>query len=1322
MTTVRSLDEALAHAVSEGKRATLDLRRRLDLANRSLKTAIDHLELALGRPATAQDAPDDDIALFRCSACGRVNRVPLLRVGQKARCGACSHPLQLAPESARGLAETVLRRVVRTVEGHRQRVSDQFRRQEAALDRFNLVFFGRTGVGKSSLVEALSRGDGEGVSQCQSDWTQDVRQVEWRSCRLTDTPGIGGWGRGVGREELESRARKAVETADVVLLCFDTQSQQISEFERVAEWVQAYGKPTLALLNIRNEDWRRPARVPDRSSRRWCSRSVAQHAGHIRDELTNIGLGGTPIIALSAKRALFARASEPFRGPDEPAFRSLHQQHGARKIERWSNLAALEDVLISAIGEDAAGIRVGMLRREVRAELSQVAEQLLALARSSRAATEGLESLIDATLRVVGYPPADVEDARAAFRDANDIDLLSELERLRGSRFQAASAGELQAYSKQLITARLSLLRTQSLGEAERIIEEAFADGHSVPSAEFQRRVFDTKRMETAAREMTADVERFLSRKVNLAARDASTDFEWQARGVRINGGAGSGSKETARWLDIAKVTTSAISTISLFIPTGFVVSLIAGIGSFILGLFSKRTRKKAEKERAQARREALESTRRAVHAAYDKLTVDLTAEVALLAQRALSIVLVEPLRTAVALRRAWQELELGAAAVHETGRTIETSDPQAILRTALRRVEDARLPGDPAAPRKLWLGEDWIDDPEGLRGDGAAELEDAPRHMPPADDVATTRRLRATLLAVSCPPASAADEWLSEARQVLSSHLRARSVLQRIEQVAGSLPRVHVVGDYNAGKSSLIRRLLADAGQEVPQDLAVGAAPTTTHAREYTWEGLLLVDTPGFQSGRSDDAEEALRALADAAVVLYVMQPNLMTGTPVQIGPLFHDDREAGRISKLGRTLFVINRSDELGADPLESPAELSRIRERKMEELLMAMSARSIAVDRRQIMFVASDPFGLAGARGKWATTSFDAHRSWDGVTALSKALTSAAALRHRQWVDVGVLHGAAARMASLARSVFAEEEIIEKREAWIEGTWTAFQEAADGASRLSGAIAGEFERLVRDHAFGLLSDVLGAATDEEIEVQTRRLQKWWEEQGFRDEVERWQDQTSTEVNAWFARAEEALGRRLASVEFRRIFPEIASELPGDELTARPVRLSQFLSFMKGGAKAFSKREFLYGVVKALGGKFAPWGVVKWTARLATMAKVLGPIGLGVDIVDLLRHRKAEEAREKGRQEALRWVQDSTSRVIEELLRKVDHESTGPVAYVEALEGRLRSAATQFETEAASLRAEREQLAAERASYERLLRLAEKKLRANETEAGHG
>ena len=81
------------------------------------------------------------------------------------------------------------------------KIGDLFERQSAALQTFNIVLFGRTGAGKSTLISAMTRGDGAAVSQGESDWTTQVEPLEWHSCRIYDTPGINGWGRTESRAD-----------------------------------------------------------------------------------------------------------------------------------------------------------------------------------------------------------------------------------------------------------------------------------------------------------------------------------------------------------------------------------------------------------------------------------------------------------------------------------------------------------------------------------------------------------------------------------------------------------------------------------------------------------------------------------------------------------------------------------------------------------------------------------------------------------------------------------------------------------------------------------------------------------------------------------------------------------------------------------------------------------------------------------------------------------------------------------------------------------------------------------------------------------------
>ena len=623
----------------------------------------------------------------------------------------------------------------RSVAHLRHEASERLRRQHGRLATFNLVLFGRTGAGKSSLIEALSGGTGAPISQGESDWTTDVREVRWGSCRLFDTPGIAGWGRTVARSELEGRAETAVADADVVLLCFDTQSQQEGEFGKVAEWIARYGKPALALLNSRNGRWRFPPRVARPSARRQLSRSVQEHATNIRDELSNIGLVDAPVIAIHSQRAAFARTIDPYEGPAAPSRTKLRDEVGPERLLAWSNLSALEDLLAAALRDHAEELRLGMLREQARGMLlssvDEIAEQHGAPA---RVAAEQLERGVADVLGLLGRPSAESLATK-----------LETLEALRGGGFAASAVGEAEHHTRTRLSSRLRSPRTCAIRRAERVVEQAFSERRDVDAARFEREVLAPAiaEVEAVASELGSEIAEYLAQRLRLIAGDVSADVA--AAVSDFSGARGSAGRTRRQWGIGADVTSGLVTVGSgayvilawanSWNPIGWTMFGAIAVAGIASKLFGGKLRKQAAAKREQALAGARAEARRSVIDTFEAMEDRLVRAYAASFATAATERLAGEVDRTIALRRVSQSADQAVAALSDAlGRIAPGGSSSHVLADTAHLLQRTIRPGAANVDRLLWLGEDWCADPDGLEPEDArvrARSDDGIRSAP---------------------------------------------------------------------------------------------------------------------------------------------------------------------------------------------------------------------------------------------------------------------------------------------------------------------------------------------------------------------------------------------------------------------------------------------------------------------------------------------------------------------------------------------------------------------------------------------------------------
>ena len=294
--------------------------------------------------------------------------------------------------------------------------------------------------------------------------------------------------------------------------------------------------------------------------------------------------------------------------------------------------------------------------------------------------------------------------------------------------------------------------------------------------------------------------------------------------------------------------------------------------------------------------------------------------------------------------------------------------------------------------------------------------------------------------------------------------------------------PVVTLFGAYDTGKSSIVRRLLVEAGEAVPEWLTVSARHETFEQHDVEIGGCVVRDTPGLSPGGDDarsqsNSSAARMALGLTDVVLMTLNPQLSTGERPELLEVLTWDWPEGSL------WFVISRADEGGPDPMSDLAGFEAWAERKREEVAASLDATG----QRPVFVVVADYAGLEDPN-LWSES-----RTWDGIDRLSMAMDGLAS------VDVAPFRAAAETRywASAVRSR------LEELRADLEALTTS-RDAALVSSRRRANFVKQLDALVAaaevalEGAVGEAVDrvLANGATDEKQLASTIDpiLERWW------------------------------------------------------------------------------------------------------------------------------------------------------------------------------------------------------------------------------------
>lgn len=139
--------------------------------------------------------------------------------------------------------------------------------------KLSIALFGKTTVGKSTLMSILTHGNSDQIGRGGQGTTKVTTSYEWNGISVTDTPGV----EALGRAKDEEIALYAATQADIIVFLIDNMGTD----KREADWflkLQALDKPIILLCNERKS-----INSTSQELQFWATRSWQQNQQALQD-------------------------------------------------------------------------------------------------------------------------------------------------------------------------------------------------------------------------------------------------------------------------------------------------------------------------------------------------------------------------------------------------------------------------------------------------------------------------------------------------------------------------------------------------------------------------------------------------------------------------------------------------------------------------------------------------------------------------------------------------------------------------------------------------------------------------------------------------------------------------------------------------------------------------------------------------------------------------------------------------------------------------------------------------------------------------------
>lgn len=341
-------------------------------------------------------------------------------------------------------------------------------------NKFNIVFFGETNAGKSTLIEALIGGSGESIGDARKDFTKRMRILKYDTkVNLIDTPGIEG-----NEKKVINAIQGAVNKAHAVFYVFpDNKEPEEGTLHKIKSFLNEHAY-IYGVLNVRGN-----IKNKEQFLKKFNSKSVKTIEDRTRTKLIDIfGNRFKEIFRAHALYAFYARAKE-FKPASENASIFVSQQKARRKIEAFNgreNLEQLSNIkaLIDEIQVLKKNSQIKILWINTRKILSKQEEIIFKILSNKKDLDEYIKGLEDALRKLLNKYKSESETLKANINRIIETSVEELKQEMRREAYALIDEGE---EDEEVYRDKIEEVYDERIDEIRREIEQEIK--------EFKRRI-----------------------------------------------------------------------------------------------------------------------------------------------------------------------------------------------------------------------------------------------------------------------------------------------------------------------------------------------------------------------------------------------------------------------------------------------------------------------------------------------------------------------------------------------------------------------------------------------------------------------------------------------------------------------------------------------------------------------------------------------------------------------------------------------------------------------------------------------------------------